>query len=625
MTTTITDSATRRVTSLLCLSFLLMGSFLLLSGPLVASASDSTSAPQFQLLINARPPVLPADSGTYGALVLEFVSTATQQPVVPSENITIYLTSSNLLVGNVPASVTFPAGSLYYVANFTTTCCSGTTTVTAMSNNTMPSIPGQTVVETENVAGMPYKLQVYMAPKTMPASSTLTSSVIVQVQDYYGNPVTLSNNTYVALSSSNTTVGSTPTSLTIPRGGSFAQATFSATNVPGSTVITAHVDGLQPGYFATSTYTAGAPTALSVQVAPQSVISNGQTYDNLITIQLVDQEGLPSIASSNTQVNVTSTSLSACHLGTETIDIASGSSYTSIDFDSTTNPCTVEVVASAPGFASGNTTFSLVPAAASSLRMYAFPDTILASGAEEENLIAVQLQDSAGHPAMSSADVYVELGASSLGTGVVEPSLLISPGQTFGTVYFDTTTDGGSVNLTAIASGFNSTALTLSSIAVLSNDLNVTVINPHPSIVTNYTTSFSIHVTSNGAGVSDASINWVVPSGAGTLTVKPLTTNATGYATATFISGMQAGSYAIQANVTKSGYTGVVSSVDFSVAQRSTPPPITKPANSDPLFMMIGNVLPLWAIIPIAGGAGGAGFFFFRRFRAGAGYTYEDE
>jgi hypothetical protein len=43
------------------------------------------------------------------------------------------------------------------------------------------------------------------------------------------------------------------------------------------------------------------------------------------------------------------------------------------------------------------------------------------------------------------------------------------------------------------------------------------------------------------------------------------------------------------------------------------------------LYTKVGNLIPLWALIPIVAGGAGAGFFFFRRYRNSQYYYEEDE
>lgn len=146
----------------------------------------------------------------------------------------------------------------------------------------------------------------------------------------------------------------------------------------------------------------------------------------------------------------------------------------------------------------------------------------------------------------------------------------------------------------------------------------------HPAIVTNYPTNVTLHVTSNGVGVPNASIIWVVPNG--TLGLKPpLFTNGTGYAIATYTSGAKPGNFTIEAKISKLGYANVSESAYVLVAQRSsTTQSKTLPTNTNPLLIKVGNLLPVWTFIPIAGAAGGIGFFFFRRYRNGGGYSYDE-
>ena len=541
----------KRLASLLCL-FLLGGSLLL--GVPISSSSHFSSAlanPQFKLLVTPRPPVLPADNGTYSALVLEFVNVTSGLPSIPTKNIGIELSSSNASVGNVSSSIVFPAGQVSFTVNFTTTCCAGTTVITALSNNTMASVAGQATVQTQVAASQPYKLAVYMSPKSLPAVSDLTSAVVVQVQGPYGNPVKLAKNVNVALSSSNLTVGSTPTFLTIPSGASFANSTFTATNTNGNTTITAHADGLQPAYAQMQTFAAVSATTLSVQAAPTSVIADSEAYNAVIVIQLTDSAGTPTVASSPVLLNITLTSCTG-KLTTEKATIPAGESYVRIGFDSEIIAGSALIVASSPGYNTGTANLRLVTPAATNLKLYVAPNVILAGSQTFANLIAVQLQDSQGHPAKTYRNIFVELGTSSTLTGAVYPSLTINAGQTFGLVNFTTTSSPGAINVTAIASDlvsnsllFNSTLLPINSAV---NDSN-TFVPLHGSLL------FNLNLTSEGVPVPSATVTWSAPGGEGSFQTRTTTTNALGETSGVYLPGNVLGAITLTVQVSKFGYS----------------------------------------------------------------------
>ncbi|MDG6904893.1 MAG: hypothetical protein JRN20_03810, partial [Nitrososphaerota archaeon] len=76
--------------------------------------SSAATSSGVALTITAKPQVLPADGGSYNAVVIQFVAPNTKLAVIPNSDVTVYLSSSDAQTGTLPPSVTFPAGDLYY-------------------------------------------------------------------------------------------------------------------------------------------------------------------------------------------------------------------------------------------------------------------------------------------------------------------------------------------------------------------------------------------------------------------------------------------------------------------------------------------------------------------------------
>jgi hypothetical protein len=152
------------------------------------------------------------------------------------------------------------------------------------------------------------------------------------------------------------------------------------------------------------------------------------------------------------------------------------------------------------------------------------------------------------------------------------------------------------------------------------NNMSVTLTNTHPAMITNYPTVLTIHATFNGTGVANASIIWA-PTG-GSLVNAPALTNKTGYATVTYQSGGEAGNFSVSATVVKSGFANATQRIYISVVK---PTQIVKPPSTptNPLYVKVGNLVPLWILIPIVAGGAFGGFFVYKKFRGDSDY-YDD-
>ena len=234
-----------------------------------ASASSSTN---ISLSISASPPILPSDGGSYSALVLEFKYLGTNLPYVPQSDVVVFLTSSNLQVGNVPSSVTFPAGSLYLPVNFATTNTPGTAIVSAAAAGYQLAT---TMLSTTNMTNLfATTLAIYATPSTLLANDQQSNNVVVQLQNANGVPQKVDSPVAVQLVSQNASVGAITSVVTIQPGSTFASASFTTTNETGIVSIVA----VASGYLSAQTKISTVLMPLTVQAILSTTIvpSNGQ-------------------------------------------------------------------------------------------------------------------------------------------------------------------------------------------------------------------------------------------------------------------------------------------------------------------------------------------------------------
>lgn len=353
----------------------------------IASATNSSIG----LVLQSRPPILPADGGTYSAIVVELENLSSKMPFISPTPVTIDLTSSSLQTGSVPTSVTLAAGQLFQVVDFSTTALPGTTTVSAIA----PGYGlGSLSVTTKTVGGMPVALDVFLSPNVIPPDATLSSEVVVEAVDVFNNPVSLGSSLTVTLSSSNSQVGSVPSTITIPAGQSFATTAFQPTYIAGLTTITA-----QAGNFTTGSaiMTTSGPVARQLVVSGPLMIpaSTGQT--SVLSIQLEDQGingSVPAVAPTAVSVVLTDNATAVADLSSNTVTIPAGSSYTTVTITSEGQPGTANITASAQGYEKGS---DLVEGVLpwnnpNTLSEYFVPGTLLPNNATYNGALIVQLQ-----------------------------------------------------------------------------------------------------------------------------------------------------------------------------------------------------------------------------------------
>jgi len=210
----------------------------------------------------------------------------------PSGGVTVTLSSSNPSAAPVPASVVIPAGS--YLENVSIT----TGTVTAVTDVTITAtLPTGSVSNTLQIDPPPAVASVSLNPST--TTGTSGSSGTVQLTE----PAPGAGAT-VSLSSSNPSVASVPSSVTVASDQTSAGFTAATANVTASTTVTITASMGSSSASATLTVNpvpATVPALQSVTVSPGSV-SGGGTATATATLNVAAPAGGAQVllASSNT-------------------------------------------------------------------------------------------------------------------------------------------------------------------------------------------------------------------------------------------------------------------------------------------------------------------------------------
>jgi hypothetical protein len=185
-------------------------------------------------------------------------------PTRAQQDLTVRLSSSLTNVGTVDSTITIPEGAAQTSATFYTTYTAGTTTITAAAS-------GYSTVQTTvtTVGPLPTVLAVYAFPPVLPSDGETYSAIIVQLQDSSGSPAKAPiEGTQITLTTSNATVGTIQSTLTINAGETFATANIQ-TNATGTATITATASGYSSGKATVTTQQAGdAAVNLKIYLGP---------------------------------------------------------------------------------------------------------------------------------------------------------------------------------------------------------------------------------------------------------------------------------------------------------------------------------------------------------------------
>lgn len=433
---------------------LLSASSLGVSHALAASTTSTTAttstAPLFptSLAISVIPPKLPADGGSYPALVVA-VETSTGTPALALNDTVVFLTSSQEGVGAVAPEVTILKGSGFAVANFTTSESPGTTTISASSSGLSAT---SIQLTTLTPSGFPTHLSVIPVPGAQPTNPGGRGTVLVETLDSSGLPAATGNTLVVTLSSSNNNVVSIPSpAVSFAAGAVLSSTSYEVGTAPGTATITGSASGFNSGS-GTVDIQGAVPVGLQVSPEPNRVATS--TTGRLV-LSLVDQQGQPAQAPSPIAVVISSSNTTVVS-ASQSATIPAGQDFVVASFTAGSSPGFANLTVASPGLKSASAQVTVsVPASPVQLTLFMAPNPVPADNGSYDSLV-VALTGSNGGPAVASEPVSVTLTSSDSLVGQVEEALVIPEGSSFGVAAFQSTYLAGSTSITAIAQNFES-------------------------------------------------------------------------------------------------------------------------------------------------------------------------
>lgn len=421
------------------------------SGSMVITTDAAIGAPT-QLAVYAAPPRLQANGKTYSYPVVVQLLDAAGKPAKATKNEGVSLLSTNPSVGTTTsASMIISTGTTYNVVGFRTTYLAGSTIIWASAAGYTSSSAAM-----KTIATAASNLAVTAAPNSLLADSGTHYCIFVHLQDAYGNPARAPASTVVSLSSTNVTVGTVPSAVTISTGQTFVRTWFAPSYTAGTTTINA----VASGYVSASTTIrtiATVPTKLVLHPGPKLPADSGYHYT--LAVQLQDNIGNPAKApQGGVSVSLVSSNPT---IGTvySPVTISPGKTYAQIRFKSTYVPGSTAVNATAAGYSSASTTVTtMIPSGSpSKLAIYAAPAKLLAEKQTHSYPVIVQLQDATGKPARApTGGVGIGLSSSNPSVGTVDTTVSIGMGDTYVRTRFYSTYVAGSASISAVSSKYAS-------------------------------------------------------------------------------------------------------------------------------------------------------------------------
>jgi len=346
------------------------------SGYTSGQAVMSTAGPiPSRIAVFALPPVVPADGKSYDSIIVQLQDAAGKPARAPIGDVNVTLAASDISVGTVNSSVTVQSGKTYAVTKFYSTYKSGSTVITAVAPG---YASGQATVRTSQTGGSPSKLKVYVGPPQVSAEGASYESICVQLEDSQSKIARPSSETMVTLASSDISVGTVNSSVTVQSGKTYAVTKFYSTYKSGSTVITAIASNYTSGQATIATF-GPIPSRIGIYALPPLVPADNEAYP--VIVQLQDSDGSPARDPVGDVITILSSSNINIGDVNSTAVIPFGYTHSTTKFYSKYNSGSTTITAAASGYTSGQvsiTSYIIDPLLTVSAE--AHPDSIESDG-----------------------------------------------------------------------------------------------------------------------------------------------------------------------------------------------------------------------------------------------------
>ncbi len=521
------------------------------------------------LAVYGFPATLPADGGTYNALVVQLQDSSGAPARAPLEGIEVTLSSSNAVVAAVDPSIIIEGGKTYAVASIKTSTVKGSAVITSIASGYSSK---QATITTQNMTpNYPTALKITLGPPKVLADGNTYAQVSVQLQNSSAKIARAIEPMTVTLSSSAEAVGTVEQTITIPAGETFATATFTTTYRSGSTTIMAAATNCTANQ-ATLTTVGPIPSKLAVYAAPVALPADGKAYE-VIHVQLQDSRGKPAKDPLGDVIVYLFSSAPDAGNSSTTLTIPFGKTYATASFFTTLTANLTTITAQASGYDPGQVkiTTYLIDQYSLETTLTADPESV---NANNQTTIRAYVTFNGSNPATR---INLNFTANKGGnfTGLREE------GDGYYTITFNapkvTRQTVCTITANATKTGYTSTNATIE-VTVNSNSAQ--------------TKSLQLHVVEdNGDPINDAVImSQTQPPGASTLSG---ITNVTGYVT--FANAVE-GNYTIQ--VTKEGYEAKTQTIQLGSSQPTQfTVNIAKTQSGDPLQLIMVVAVVIVAVL----------------------------
>ena len=474
----------------------------------MSQSATLTITPPYLNYVEVNPDSIGGGASTEGYLELS--------PAAPSGGFVVNLSSSSSLA-SVPASVTVTAGQKYtqFPIKTSTVSANAQVTITATFNGS---------VKTSTFTITPAALQsVACAPATTTGGATTGGNRVY----FNGN---VASDSVVSLSSSDTTIATVPSTVTVKADTSYHSFPITAAKILTTKTVTITATYKGTKKTATLTVNPDPNAAKSVTLSPASIVGGQSSTANRVYLY--------GDATADTSVTLTSSNTAVAVPKSTTVSSGSSSHVFTIDTSAVTTTQTVTITATADGVSQSATlTVTPPPVAVKSIAL-SKSSTI----AEQSVTGTVTLSNPA-----PSGGATVSL-SSSTSAATVPSSVTVAAGAT--TATFTVTTSNVSSNTTATITASYSGTSQSASLTITPRTLKSVTLSPTSTeggtsttantvtLYSNATASTVITLTSSDPSVASVPSSVTVSSGSSsqvfTIATKAVTSSETVAITASY-------------------------------------------------------------------------------------------
>jgi len=211
----------------------------------------------------------------------------------------------------------------------------------------------------------------------------------------------------------------------------------------------------------------GVPAKVVVTLTPNKLHATPGWRYYVIKVELQDLYGNPAYAPDwGMGISLSSSNPVVGDVTPKSVTIGAGVTYQVAHFGPTWTPGTTTISASAPGLMTGSAVMTTWGRTPTKLKLFLAPNKTLADDQYYYNPVIVQLQDSAGNPALApSGGIGVSLSSSVLGVGWVPRGFAIAEGWSHGVTWFHSTLVPGTTDITVVAAGLASSTATMTTVS----------------------------------------------------------------------------------------------------------------------------------------------------------------